>query len=262
MSTPLPYPLRNRNTKHKVALTFSSVRRRFYVHNGKTIPPHELHLCFFPFFCQINFITCPKFIPIHAVWFISIPTHTLANTHLPSSSPLVQFIYGLKGSIKRWPSVTSAIMRRLRACVRARVCVRLCVVLLRPWPDVCGVFTHVSWHVLTCLRCVIVCVIVLERSDPVDRWKKNHPPVLPFSVCLSVHYYPSFLFLSQSPLSLSFSFLSLSLPFLSLSLYFLSLSPSLHYHCSTIRPARDRECSCLGVLQRGWGGEWRGGCCF
>lgn len=150
-------------------------------------------------------------------------------------------------------------------CVRA--CVRLCVCspvvfLLRPWPDVCGVFTHGSWHVLTCVRCVIVCVNVLERSDPVDRWKKNHPPVLPFSVCLSVHYYPSFLFLSQSPLSLSFSFLSLSLPFLSLSLYFLSLSPSLHYHCSTIRPARDRECSCLGVLQRGWGGEWRGGLLF
>lgn len=132
---------------------------------------------------------------------------------------------GASSGGRPWPLPSWGVC--VRACVHVCVCVRLCVVLLRPWPDVCGVFTHVSWHVLTCLRCVIVCVNVQERSDPVDRWKKNHPPVLPLSVCLSVHYYPSFLFLSQSPLSLYLSLSSLcpSLSSLCLSISSLCLHP-------------------------------------
>lgn len=93
--------------------------------------------------------------------------------------------------------------------VCVHVCVCLCVVFLCLWPDVRGVFTHVSWHVHTCLHCVIVCDSARKgwHSGQMEEISSSSPPILYMSLCpLSPHLFyscPRLLYLSVFPLSVS-----------------------------------------------------------
>lgn len=157
----------------------------------------------------------------------------------------------------QWLSMTSAIRRCL--CARACTCVFASVLFF----SACGLTFEMCLPMsadMSLPACsVSLCVFVPERGDTLEKWKKltlqsSDSLYVPLSTITHLFYScPSLLSLSLPFLpSLSrslFSSLSLLLFFLlSLSL---SLSLSLHYHCSNIKQARDRECSCLGVLQRG-----------
>lgn len=97
-----------------------------------------------------------------------------------SSFSLIQFIYGLKGGIRLWPSMTSAVLR-------PGVCERvfwMCVCTILMSPNVCtvffasscmclnlwGVFIHVSWHVFTRLYCDCTGQLCVSRK----RWQSGH----------------------------------------------------------------------------------------
>lgn len=181
-----------------------------------------MNFIFFPFLCQINILT--SLISKHP----NIHSHTLICPPPP------------RHSIHLWSQGEHHAVAVHDLCHHV---VFVCLCGLPPPTAWClwGVYPRQ----LTCpylpalCHCVCVCGCVWDSA--------RNPPVLPFSICLSVHYHLSFLFLSKCPLRS---------PSLSLSSH--CLSP--HYHCSNRKQARDRECSCLGELQRGGLGKGAGVC--
>lgn len=186
------------------------------------------------------------------------PTHTLP---LSSSSSLTQFIYSLKGGIRLWPSMTSAVMRPVGVCACAhahvfalslRVCTHSCLPLhVCVWMCEACLLMLAGMSSPVYLHCVWLCVMAPGRGDE----QKSNPCPLKergavnlsnykyiiqdkslLRPILSSHYHPS-------------SFHSL---FLCPNLYCFSLS--LFFLCFTTAAASGKletEYSCLGLLQRG-----------
>lgn len=132
----------------------------------------------FPFFFFVPVF--PLHLPLpHSFSFILYHLQPSQNTPALSSSSfsLIQFIYGLKGGIRLWPSLTSAVLRPVGVCEN----VFLNVCFYNPYEPKCVhslvcLFMYVCEFVRRVYSCQLTCLYpsVLRLCVSGKRWQSGH----------------------------------------------------------------------------------------